>query len=75
MINNEVSFTKINDSEFELVIFHENHVSCIPNTETIYSFSFPIILNFTIPISVGFYALRDYLPLFSLTLAVSGLGQ
>jgi hypothetical protein len=33
MITNEVFFTKINGSEFAMLIFHENHVSSIANSE------------------------------------------
>jgi hypothetical protein len=82
MITNDFAFTKINGSEVEIIIFHENHVYCIPNSKkkTIYNPSFPIKTLFPsnthtiLPQRVGFYALQDYFLLFPLTLAVSGLG-
>ena len=33
MIKNDFAFTKSNGSELEMLIFHENHVYRIPNSE------------------------------------------
>jgi hypothetical protein len=48
MITNEVSFTKINGSEFAMLIFHENHVSSIANSEKKFINNTYDVLNFQI---------------------------